>query len=120
MAQKEPNKNNKARRAQSPELSAGAGFTFEDAVSATFLSALLAEGYAPGVLNATVSRVALQQRSFREPLDDIIVDFRDLGGATARLGLQVKRALTISAAKNNTDFREVISDCWATLHLARR
>jgi hypothetical protein len=117
MAQREPNKNNKARRAQSPELSAGAGFTFEDAVSATFLSALVAEGYAPGISNATVSRVALQQRSFKEPLDDVIVDFRDIGGATARLGLQVKRALTISAAKNNTDFREVIRDCWATLHL---
>jgi hypothetical protein len=118
MAQKGPNEKDKPRRSQSPELGAGTGFTFEDAVSATFLSALLAEGYAAGVLNATVSRVALQQRSFNEPLDDIIVDFRDLGGATARLGLQVKRALTISAAKNNTDFREVIRDCWRTLHLA--
>jgi hypothetical protein len=87
-------------------------------VSATFLSALLAEGYAPGVLNSTVSRVALQQRSFKEPLDDIVVDFRDLASGTARLGLQVKRALTISATKNNTDFREVIRDCWETLHVA--
>ena len=101
-------------RAQSPELGGGAGFSFEDAVSATFLSALLAENSAPGVLNATVSRVALQQRSFQEPLDDIIVDFRDLAGATGRLRLQAKRALTISAAKTNTDFREVIRDCWAT------
>ena len=45
MAQKKPNKDDKAQRAQSAELGGGAGFTFEDAVSATFLSALLAEGY---------------------------------------------------------------------------
>jgi hypothetical protein len=89
-------------------------------VSAAFLSAPLAEGYAPGVLNATVSRVALQQRSFKEPLDDIIVDFRDLAGATARLGVQVKRALTIRAAKNNTDFREVISGTFAIRLTLRR
>ncbi|MEQ1492646.1 MAG: hypothetical protein ABL932_19050, partial [Terricaulis sp.] len=103
---------------QSPELAGGAGFTFEDAISAFFLSALLGEGYAPGVENRTVCRVALQQRNFGEPLDDVIVDFRNMTGELACLSLQVKRALTISAAKTNSDFREIIRDSWATYQKA--
>jgi len=102
------------QRAQSPELAAGTGFTFEDAVGAYFLSALLDEGYAPGIENRTVSRVALQQRNFKQPLDDVIVDFRDQHGEPARLSLQVKRELIVSAAASNEDFREVIRDCWST------
>jgi len=37
-------------------------------------------------------------------------------GDLACLSLQVKRSLTISKAKSNTDFREVVRDCWATLN----
>src|SRR5260370_27044030 len=103
-----------AQRAQSPELAAGAGFTFEDAVAAYFLSALLEEGYAAGIENRVVSRVAFQQRNFKQPLDDIIVDFRDQHGEPARLSLQVKRDLTVSAAPTNEDFRDVIRHCWLT------
>jgi hypothetical protein len=105
---------NAKRGPQSPELAGGAGFTFEDAVAASYLTALLDEGYAPGITNRTVSRVALQQRNFGEPLDDVIIDFTDPAGQRARLSLQVKRALTISAVKSNTDFRDIIRDSWAT------
>jgi hypothetical protein len=101
---------------QSSELAGGAGFTFEDAVSATYLTALLQEGYAAGIENRTVSRVALQQRDFGEPLDDVVVDFLAADGAPARLSLQVKRALRISQAKTNTDFQDIIRDSWNTLH----
>lgn len=100
---------------QSPELAGGAGFTFEGAVAAAYLVALLQEGNAPGVENWTVCRVALQQRDAGEPLDDVIVDFTGTGGGLARLSLQVKRELTISSSASNTDFREVIRDCWLTL-----
>jgi hypothetical protein len=62
-----------------------------------------------------VTRVALQQRDFGEPLDDIIVDFQWEAGEMARLSLQVKRSLTVSRAASNTDFREIIRDSWATL-----
>jgi hypothetical protein len=102
------------RKPQSPELAGGAGFTFEDAVGAFYLTALLGEGYAPGVKNRSVCRVGLQQRNFGEPLDDVVVDFRDAAGEEARLSLQVKSGLTVSAAKSNTDFREIIRDCWLT------
>lgn len=100
---------------QSPELAGGTGFTFEDAVTATYLTALLQKGYAPGIENQIVCRIAQQQRSFGEPLDDVIVDFRSTSGGLARLGLQVKRSLTISGADSNTEFRDVIRDCWLTL-----
>src|SRR5580704_6712139 len=103
-----------AQKAQSPELAAGTGFTFEDAVGAYFLSTLLEEGYAAGIEGRVVSRVAFQQRSFKHPLDDVIVDFRDRQGLRARLSLQVKRELTVSAAPSNEDFRDVIRDCWLT------
>ena len=100
---------------QSPELAGGEGFTLEGDVAAFYLAALLAEADAPGIEDRTVIRVSAQQRDFDEPLDDVIVDFQDAAKDPARLSLQVKRSLTISNAETNTDFREIIRDCWATL-----
>ncbi len=100
---------------QSPELAGGEGFTFEGDAAAYYLSALLAEAYAPGIDGRTVVRVSVQQRDFGEPLDDVIVDFEDTAKSPARLSLQVKRSLTISKAETNTDFRDIIRDSWATL-----
>jgi hypothetical protein len=100
---------------QSPETAGGEGFTFEGDAAAFYLAALLAEAYAPGIDNRTVVRVSVQQRDFGEPLDDVIVDFEDAAKNPARLSLQVKRSLTISKAKTNTDFRDIIRDSWATL-----
>lgn len=101
---------------QSPELAGGEGFTFEGDAAAFYLTALLAEAYAPGIDDRTVVRVSVQQRDFGEPLDDVIVDFEDTSKNPARLSLQVKRSLTISSAKTNEDFREIIRDSWATLN----
>ena len=101
---------------QSPELAGGEGFTFEGDAAAFYLVALLAEAYAPGIDDRTVVRVSVQQRDFGEPLDDVIVDFEDASKDPARLSLQVKRSLTISSAKTNKDFREIIRDSWATLN----
>lgn len=100
---------------QSPELTGGEGFTFEGDAAAFYLTALLAEAYAPGIDDRTVVRVSVQQRDFGEPLDDVIVDFEDAAKNSARLSLQVKRSLTISKAKTNTDFRDIIRDSWRTL-----
>ena len=100
---------------QSPELAGGEGFTFEGDAAAFYLAALLAEAYAPGIDDRIVVRVSVQQRDFGEPLDDVIVDFEDVEKKPARLSLQVKRSLTISKAKTNEDFRDIIRDSWATL-----
>lgn len=100
---------------QSPELAGGAGFTFADQVATRYLAALLIGTGAPGLADRRVSRVALEQRSAGEPLDDIVVDAGAPDRSPARLGLQVKRELTISAAIANLDFRSIIRDSWATI-----
>jgi len=100
---------------QSAELGAGAGFTYEGAVAAYYLAAMLDEAYAAGVADRIVVGVAAQQREMGEQLDDVIVDFKDKFDQPARLSLQVKRTLTVSRARTNTDFRDIIRDSRATL-----
>lgn len=100
---------------QSSELAGGEGFTYEGDAAAFYMASLLAEVGAPGIEDRVVHQVAVQQRDFGEPLDDVIVDFRSETGEIARLSLQVKRSLTISAAASNTDFRDIIRDASATL-----
>lgn len=92
------------------------GFTFEEMVAARYLAALLLEGSAPGTGGVAVNAVALQQRANGEPLDDVIVDTRGRDARLARLSLQVKRTLAISAAPSNTDFRELARDSLLTLN----
>jgi hypothetical protein len=99
----------------SPEISGGGGFTFEDVPVAIYLGALLGEETAPGLEDRVVTRVAVQQAQFGEPLDDLIVDGIARDDSTARLSLQVKRELTISASASNTDFRDIVTRAWATL-----
>jgi hypothetical protein len=49
----------------SPELSGGAGFTFEDASVAIYLTALLGEDSGPGLSHRVAVRVALQRLAGR-------------------------------------------------------
>src|SRR5690348_12602960 len=100
---------------QPPELTGGGGFTFEDAPVAIYLGALLGEESAAGLEDRIVVRVAVQQAAYGEPLDDLIVDGRGSDDSTARVSLQTKRELAISAATTNTDFREIVTRAWATL-----
>jgi len=100
----------------SPELTGGAGFTYEDAVTAHYLAALIGGTTAAALDAKIVQRIAQQQADFGEPLDDVIVDASSLvDGTVMRLSLQVKRSLTISGATANNDFREVIQRSWQTL-----
>jgi hypothetical protein len=81
----------------SPELTGGAGFTYEDAVAAHYFAAIVAGTTATALGARVVQRVAQQQADFGEPLDDVIVDAASLAdGTVMRLSLQVKRSLTIS------------------------
>jgi len=100
---------------QSSELTGGTGFHFEELVAATYMGALIAETSAQALGDRIVQRVALQQASFGEPLDDLIVDAQSDDGETSRCSLQVKRSLTVSSAKTNSDFREIIINSWKTL-----
>ena len=99
-------------RATSPELTGGAGFTFEDTIVAYYLAALLRQEYATGQ-EGIVTRVAVQQAGHGHPMDDVIVEFNH-DDTRCRLSLQVKREITISAAVSNTDFREIMAGAVAT------
>src|SRR5258708_7707280 len=101
---------------QSAELTGGAGFTFEGNVAATYLVSLLIEGPARGLSGGTVARVAVQQAGFGEPLDDLVVDAEGVNGTCARIALQIKRSLTISAATSNSDFREIVVKAWESVN----
>lgn len=99
-----------------PELTGGAGFTYEDAVAAHYLTSMISGTTAAALSPRIVKRVAQQQANFGEPLDDVIVDAASLADCTTmRLSLQVKRSLTISGAETNSDFREVVQRSWQTL-----
>lgn len=100
---------------QSSELTGGAGFTFEGTVVATYLASLLIEAAPRGLRGRRTVRVAVQQAAFGEPLDDLVVDADAPDGTTARISLQIKSQLTISAARSNTDFREVVVNAWKTV-----
>lgn len=100
----------------SPELTGGAGFTYEDAVAAHYCVAMLVGTTAAALDGKIVQHVSQQQGDFGEPLDDVIVDAASsVDGASMRLSLQVKRSLTISSAASNADFREIIHRSWQTL-----
>ena len=62
-----------SKRSRSTELTGGEGFTYEDTIVAYYLTALLHEDSAAGI-SGNVSRVAVQQASQGEPLDDLVVD----------------------------------------------
>ncbi len=97
-------------RARSPELTGGEGFTYEDSVVALFLAALAREEAAIGSAGPVV-RVAVQQASQGEPMDDLVVDSA-LNGERYRQSFQVKRSLPVS--KNDPDFQEIVRQSWAT------
>jgi len=99
----------------SPELTGGAGYTYEDGVVAVYAVALLAEATAPGLPGRTVKNVSVQQGPLGHPLDDLIVEAQGTDEVRVLLSLQVKRKLTISKAKSNTDFRETIHRAYRTV-----
>lgn len=92
----------------SPELTGGAGFTFEDTVAAYYLTALLGEHTGRGTGSGVVRQVRVQRGALGEPLDDVIVESED-NGAAARLSIQVKRSFACNDQSSNETFKDVVS-----------
>ncbi len=101
--------------AASPELTGGAGFTFEDGVAAVYAVALLSESTAPGLPNRQVRHVSVQRGALGHPLDDLIVEAHGADAIRMRLSLQVKRSLVVSRSTSNADFRETVLRAYATV-----
>lgn len=91
----------------STELTGGAGFSYEDTVVAYYLAQLLRRERAVGQTGCVTS-VAVQQQGNGNPMDDLVVEFDDVGMRRV-LGLQIKRSVTISGAVSNEEFRGIIS-----------
>lgn len=89
----------------STELTGGAGFTYEDTVVAYYLAHLIGRDRAAAQAGFVTS-VAVQQQGQGNPMDDLVVEFDDIGIKRV-LGVQIKRSLTISAA--DEDFRAIVT-----------
>jgi hypothetical protein len=97
----------------STELTGGAGFSYEDTVVAYYLSSLLRRERAAGQ-SGLVTSVAVQQQGHGNPMDDLVVEFDDMGTKRV-LSLQIKRSVTISGAESNEEFRGIIAAAVKTL-----
>lgn len=113
--QKAPGTTQETPSGTSPELTGGQGFSFEDAVSSVYAAALLCETTAPGLPGRVVRHISVQQGSFGQPLDDLIVRAEGADQVSIAFSAQVKRKLVISAASTNTDFRETVERAYETL-----
>lgn len=96
-----------ATRPASTELTGGDGFSYEDTIVAYYLSSLLRCERAAG-LSGVVTSVAVQQQGHGNPMDDLVVEFDNLG-MKRLLGLQIKKSLTISGAAKNHEFRAIVT-----------
>jgi hypothetical protein len=95
------------KKPASTELTGGAGFSYEDTVVAYYLSSLLRRERAAGQ-TGFVTSVAVQQQGHGNPMDDLVVEFDDVGTKRV-LSLQIKRSVTISGAAKNDEFRGIIA-----------
>jgi hypothetical protein len=95
------------KRPASTELTGGEGFSYDDTVVAYYLSSLLRRERAAAQAGFVVS-VAVQRQGHGNPMDDLVVEFDDVGTKRV-LGLQIKKSATISGAASNNDFREIIA-----------
>jgi hypothetical protein len=93
------------KKPASTELPGGAGFTYEDNVVAYYLAGLLERQRAAGQAGVVTS-VAVQQRGHGNPMDDLVVEFDELGTRRV-LGLQIKRSLTVGSG--DKDFCAIVA-----------
>lgn len=91
-----------------PFSTGGGGVDFEHRVQATFLLALLAEGFSP-LLNLPITSVVFQGKRPGFDIDDIVV-LTSSDTYSAKLLCQIKHGVTIT--ENNT-FKEVIISAWS-------
>jgi hypothetical protein len=97
----------------STELTAGAGFAYEDGVAAIYLAAILAEGAPLGLPDALCERVSFQRGANGHQLDDLVVEARRRDGETVRLDLQITRSIALTAG--NAKFADIVLRAWQTI-----
>lgn len=100
---------------QSPELSGNAGTTYETQVAAFYMSAVLVGGGVFGLTTSDVAQsVAVQRRALGDPLDDVVVIGLRADGSEAKLQLQAKTKIVVSAS--NADFKAIVAASWEAMN----
>lgn len=102
-------------QAASPNAAGPAGARLEAGVAAHYLLALLRGEDARGLPGVRLTRVKLQRAAADHPLDDVIVEGQNAGGATVYLDIQVKRQVQFSPG--DAVFRKIMGQVADTLRL---
>ena len=96
-----------------PFSTGGGGVDFEHRVQATFLLALLAEGFSP-LLNTPITAVKFQVKRLNIDIDDIVVESISKT-YSARLLCQIKHGVNLT---ENETFKEIIVSAWSDYNKA--
>lgn len=89
----------------------GGGVDFEHRVQATFLLALLVDGFTP-LLNLPITSVQFQVKRIGHDVDDLLVE-SSLGESYAKLFCQIKHGVKIT---ENKTFKEIIVAAWSNFN----
>ena len=96
-----------------PFSTGGGGVDFEHRVQATFLLALLAEGFSP-LLNTPITAVKFQVKRLNIDIDDIVVESISKTHS-AKLLCQIKHGVNLT---ENETFKEIIVSAWSDYNKA--
>lgn len=100
------------KQISSPLSTGGGGVSFENRVQAAFAALMLSGGSVPTHLQSSISSIKLQRRYENYNIDDFIVECKRLqSNQTCKLLAQAKHSVSI--AKGNKEFFEVISAAWS-------
>lgn len=96
-----------------PFSTGGGGTNFETRVQASFVTLMLSGGFAPCLPPWPIKKIKLQGKYVRYNTDDAIVFVQSPDGKSERkLLCQIKHLISITKAKTNKKFREVIQAAW--------
>lgn len=90
----------------------GAGFEFEDLISAWLMVKMLNSEQAP-FIGGAVTMVQAQVSALGWPIDDLLLTTQDSGGVTGRLAISVKGNLQVSASGLPEDFVNRAWELWS-------
>ena len=104
---------NHNKQLSSPFSTGGGGHNFEMRVQAYFVTLMLSGGFAPALPPWPIKRIKLQGKYVGYDTDDAIVFVeRPDGKKERRLLCQIKHSISITKARTNKVFRDVIQGAW--------
>ena len=104
---------NHNKQLSNPFSTGGGGHNFETRVQASFVTLMLSGGFAPCLPPWPIKRIKLQGKYVGYDTDDAIVFVeRPDGKKERKLLCQIKHSISITKAKTNKVFRDVIQAAW--------